>query len=128
MKFKAIATETQADFDAWVEGVKAGTHNVINNGVLDQAAYDKLAEYDADPHHKHEATPVQYYNSIEPNIFMDNVMKFMEDHGRVEMLEGTSFAPKMIHGDSNHGEMKHGEMNHESSEQSSHEMHMEADK
>ncbi|MGO2234319.1 ubiquinol oxidase subunit II [Marinomonas sp. UCMA 3892] len=133
MKFDAIAMETEADFDAWVEGVKAGSHNVINNGVLNQVSYDKLAEYDADPHHKHVATPVQYYNSIEPGIFTDNVMKFMKDHGQVELLKGTSFEPKMIHdgsnhGEMNHGEMNHGEMNHEASEHSSHEMHMEADK
>ncbi|SHE91816.1 cytochrome bo3 quinol oxidase subunit 2 [Marinomonas polaris DSM 16579] len=137
MKFKAIATETEADFDAWVEGVKAGTHNVINNGILDQTSYEKLAEHDLDEHHI-EPTPVQYYNSIASSIFMDNVTKFMKDHGQVELLKGTSFEPKMIHGDASHGEMSHGEMNHgemnhdemnhESSEHSSDDMHTEAEK
>ncbi|QUX90056.1 ubiquinol oxidase subunit II [Marinomonas sp. A3A] len=131
MKFKAIATETQADFDAWVAGVKAESiAGSINNGILDQASYDALAEYDADPHHKHEATPVQYYGSIKPGIFMDNVMKFMKDHGKVELLKGTTFDSQMIHDNSAHGEMNHGEMemNHESSEHTSDDMHMEADK
>ena len=132
MKFKAIATETEADFDAWVEGVKAGTHDVINNGILDQTSYEKLAEHDLDEQHI-EPTPVQYYNSIASSIFMNNVTKFMKDHGQVELLKGTSFEPKMIHGDSSHGEMSHGEMNHgemnhESSEHSSDDMHTEAEK
>jgi cytochrome o ubiquinol oxidase subunit 2 len=128
MKFEAVATETEADFDAWVEGVKAKSiTGSINNGILDQVSYDKLAEYDADPHHKHEATPVQYYGSIKPGIFDDNVMKFMKDHGKVELLKGTTFDSQMIHDNTAHGEMNHGEMNHESSEHTS-DMHTEADK
>jgi len=134
MKFDAIATPTEADFDAWVESVKAGSHNVIkdgvkvaNNGILDQTSYEKLAEFDLDAHH-HEPTPVQYYNSIEPSIFMDNVTKFMKDHGQVELLKGTSFEPKMIHDDSSHGEMNHSDMNHDESQDSSHDMHTEVEK
>ncbi|GAA0826558.1 MULTISPECIES: ubiquinol oxidase subunit II [Marinomonas] len=128
MKFNAIATPTEADFDAWVAGVKAGTHDdVINHAILDQASYDKLAEYNTDPHHVHVATPVQYYNSIKPGIFHDNVMKFMKDHGKVELLKGTSFDSKMIkgsmdHSDMDHSSMNHSEMSHESPE------HMEEDK
>ena len=135
MKFNAIATPTEADFDAWVEGVKAGTiPGAINNGVLNQASYESLAEYDPDPHHIHEPTPVQYYNSIESGVFMDNVMKFMKDHGKVELLKGTTFDSQMVHDNMNHGDMEHGEemnheeTNHESSEHSSHEMDMEDDK
>ncbi|PJE56284.1 MULTISPECIES: ubiquinol oxidase subunit II [Marinomonas] len=135
MKFKAIATETQADFDAWVAGVKAESiAGSTNNGILDQASYDKLAEYDLHAP-VHEATPVQYYGSIKPGIFNDNVMKFMKDHGKVELLKGTTFDSNMIQGNSNHGEMNHGEMNHgememnhESSEHSSDDMHTEAEK
>lgn len=133
MKFKAIATETEADFEAWVEGVKAQSiEGAINNGVLDQASYEALAEFDLDAHHV-EPTPVQYYNSIKSSIFMDNVMKFMKDHGKVELLEGTVFDSKMIHGNSGHGEMSHGDMNHsgmnhEESQHSSHDMHTEAEK
>lgn len=133
MKFKAIATETEADFEAWVEGVKAQSiEGAINNGVLDQASYEALAEFDLDAHHI-EPTPVQYYNSIKSSIFMDNVMKFMKDHGKVELLEGTVFDSKMIHGNSGHGEMSHGDMNHsgmnhEESQHSSHDMHTEAEK
>lgn len=138
MKFKAIATETEADFDAWVEGVKAESiAGSINNGILDQASYEKLAEHDLDAHH-HEPTPVQYYNSIKSSVFMDNVMKFMKDHGKVELLKGTVFDSKMIHDNSSHGHMDHGEMNHEEmnhsdmnhneSNHSSHDMHTEADK
>ncbi|AEF53137.1 ubiquinol oxidase, subunit II [Marinomonas posidonica IVIA-Po-181] len=138
MKFKAIATETEADFDAWVEGVKAESiAGSINNGILDQASYEALAEFDLDAHH-HEPTPVQYYNSIKSSVFMDNVMKFMKDHGKVELLKGTVFDSKMIHDNSAHGNMNHGEMNHEEmdhsdmnhdeSQHSSHDMHTEADK
>ncbi|NLQ17058.1 ubiquinol oxidase subunit II [Marinomonas sp. M1K-6] len=113
MKFKAIATETEADFEAWVEGVKAQSiEGAINNGVLDQASYEALAEFDLDAHHI-EPTPVQYYNSIKSSIFMDNVMKFMKDHGKVELLKGTVFDSKMIHEESQH---------------SSHDMHTEAEK
>lgn len=134
MKFNAIATKTEADFDAWVEGVKAGSiAGSINNGILDQASYDALAEYDLHAP-VHEQTPVQYYNSIKSGVFMDNVMKFMKDHGKVELLKGTTFDSQMIHDNMNHGdmehgeEMNHGEMNHETSEHSSHEMDMEDDK
>jgi len=133
MKFKAIATETEADFDAWVEGVKAESiDGAINNGILDQASYEALAEFDLDAHHI-EPTPVQYYNSIKSSIFMDNVMKFMKDHGKVELLEGTVFDSKMIHDNSSHGQMNHGEMNHSDMshgeyEHSSHDMHTEAEK
>ncbi|MDP5057609.1 MAG: ubiquinol oxidase subunit II [Marinomonas hwangdonensis] len=132
MKFDAVATPTEEDFYAWVEGVKAGSHNVINNGILDQTAYEKLAEFDADAYH-HVPTPVQYYNSIESGIFMDNVMRLMKDHGRVELLKGTVFDPKMIHDNSSHGVMKHdgmnhGDMNHGESQHSSHDMHTEAEK
>ncbi|MGO3344543.1 MAG: ubiquinol oxidase subunit II [Marinomonas sp.] len=132
MKFNAIAMPTEADFDAWVDGVKAGTHgDVINNGILDQASYDALAKYDLHAH-VHKPTPVQYYNSIKPGIFHDNVMKFMKDYGRVEILKGTSFDTPMMgdmkHGDMKHGEMDHSKMTHESSEDSSDQMKMEADK
>lgn len=127
MKFNAIATPTEADFDAWVAGVKAGTHgDVINHKILDQASYDELAKYDLHAH-VHVQTPVQYYNSIKPGIFHDNVMKFMKDYGHVEMLKGTSFDPPMMGGMKN-GEMDHSKMTHESSEHSSDEMKMEADK
>ncbi|SBS25458.1 Cytochrome bo(3) ubiquinol oxidase subunit 2 precursor [Marinomonas spartinae] len=137
MKFNAIAMDSEADFDKWVEGVKAGSiSGVKNNGILDQSSYDELAKYDLHAH-VHKPTPVQYYSSIQPGIFMNNVMKFMKDYGTVDILEGTSFdVPKMRQmknsnmnqGGMSHGEMSHGEMNHGSSEDSSHKMHMEEDK
>ncbi|BFM50074.1 ubiquinol oxidase subunit II [Marinomonas sp. THO17] len=108
MKFNAIATPTEAEFDEWVAQVKE------SGNVLDQASYDELAQ----PTENH---PVEYFGSIKPGIFHDNVMKFMKDYGTVDILEGTVFDTPMMrqmkqgdhhHGDMNHAEMDHSEMDH----------------
>lgn len=115
MKFNAIATPTEADFDAWVAGVRA------SGPVLDQAAYDELAK-------DSKNNPVEYFGSIKPGIFMDNVTKFMKDHGKVELLEGTVFDSKMIHGGEKSAHIGHGDVSHNESQRSSHDMHTEAEK
>jgi len=52
----AALSMTEADFDAWVEKVRASGEG------LDQAAYEALAK----PSSKH---PVTYYATVEPNLF-----------------------------------------------------------
>ncbi|WP_209327600.1 ubiquinol oxidase subunit II [Pseudoalteromonas sp. PA2MD11] len=68
MKFDAIATATEADFDAWVNKVK-------NTGsALTKQSYVELAkpsEYD----------PVKYYASVDKDMFHSIVMKYMQAHG-----------------------------------------------
>ncbi|WP_133010701.1 ubiquinol oxidase subunit II [Marinomonas flavescens] len=114
MKFNAIATPTEAGFDAWVAKVRA------SNKSLTPEVYAELAK-------NSENNPVEYFGTVKPGIFHDNVMKFMKDYGRVEMLKGTTFDPPMM-GDMKSGEMDHSKMTHESSEHPSDEMKMEADK
>jgi len=63
MKFTAKSS-SQADFDAWVAQVKAGTD------VLNEAAYSVLAE-------QSENNPAAYYASVEGDMFANIMMKFM---------------------------------------------------
>ena len=70
MKFNAIATPTQADFDTWVANVKAkGTK-------LDQHSYETLTQ----PSEYH---PVSYYSEVEQGLFHSIVMKYMQGHGEM---------------------------------------------
>ncbi len=70
MKFNAIATPTQADFDTWVANVKAkGTK-------LDQHSYEALTQ----PSEYH---PVSYYSEVEQGLFHSIVMKYMQGHGEM---------------------------------------------
>ena len=68
MKFNTIATETEADFDQWVNKVKAAPE------ALSGPVYEQLAE-------PSEGNPVTYYNSVKAGLFDDIVMKYMQHHG-----------------------------------------------
>lgn len=85
MKFKAIATATDADFNSWVAKVKA------SGTPLNPQSYEVLAE-------ESENNPVQYYSDVTDGLFHQIVMKYMQhynDWGK---------------GGNEHGEgMKHGE-------------------
>ncbi|MCU4675134.1 ubiquinol oxidase subunit II [Catenovulum sp. 2E275] len=67
MEFKAIATQSEADFDTWVAQVKA------EKTLLNKASYQTLAE----PSEDH---PVTYYGDVEPGLFHSIVMKYMQAH------------------------------------------------
>lgn len=109
MKFHAIATPTEADFQAWVDKVKA------SNKSLTSEAYAQLAK-------ESENNPVEYFGTVKPGIFKDVVMRFMKDYGPVEILKGTSFDTPMM----GSGSMK--SMNHEASNDSSDAKQTEAGK
>jgi len=64
MKFNAIATPTQADFDQWVSDVKA------QGGSLTKANYDQLALAS-------ENNPVTYYGRVDKGLFHTIIMKYM---------------------------------------------------
>lgn len=64
MKFKAIATPTQEDFDAWVNKVRQSKH------VLDDATYAELVK----PSERH---PVEYFSSVKPKMFEQIVHQYM---------------------------------------------------
>ncbi|MBQ4833155.1 ubiquinol oxidase subunit II [Pseudoalteromonas sp. MMG010] len=68
MKFNAIATPTQADFDKWVNTIKAGGNN------LTHANYVELAK-------ESENNPVAYYAKVDDGLFHTIVMKYMQAHG-----------------------------------------------
>ncbi|MCW3480321.1 ubiquinol oxidase subunit II [Neisseriaceae bacterium JH1-16] len=66
MKFKAIATATPGEFDAWVKKAREGK-------TLDAGAYQQLLK-------RSENNPVQYYASVTPNLFYGVLNKYMASH------------------------------------------------
>jgi len=64
MKFNAIATPTQGDFDQWVSDVKA------QGNSLTKATYDQLAKAS-------ENNPVTYYGRVDKDLFDTIIMKYM---------------------------------------------------
>ncbi|MFJ3000058.1 MULTISPECIES: cytochrome o ubiquinol oxidase subunit II [Enterobacterales] len=75
MKFTAIVTPTEGDFDQWVAKVKASSTNL--NATSD---FNKLAE-------PSENNPVEYFSSVKPNLFKETIGKFMGD---MDMHKGAS--------------------------------------
>ena len=64
MKFNAIATPTQGDFDKWVSDVKA------KGNKLTKANYYELAKAT-------ENNPVTYYGDVDEGLFHTIIMKYM---------------------------------------------------
>ena len=71
MKFNAIATPTEDDFEAWVASVKQ------SQTPLTSGAYKQLAE-------PSENTPVTYFSKVDDGLFHNIVMKYMKDHGSMD--------------------------------------------
>ncbi|MED5525462.1 ubiquinol oxidase subunit II [Gallaecimonas pentaromativorans] len=63
MKFKAIATANDQDFEAWVAKVKSGSKELTYPG------YKAIAL-------KQDHMPVEYFSSVEPQIYHQIVMSF----------------------------------------------------
>lgn len=74
MEFKAIATPTQDDFDAWVAKVKH------DGGALNKQTYAKLVE----PSEEH---PVEYFGNVSEGLFHSIVMQYMQSHGKLDYYE-----------------------------------------
>ncbi len=66
MKFKALAMDSQAEFDNWVKQVRAGK-------PLDAANYASLLK-------RSENHPVQYFSSVAPGLFYGVLNKYMAGH------------------------------------------------
>ncbi|MCZ8531622.1 ubiquinol oxidase subunit II [Alteromonas sp. PRIM-21] len=71
MKFNAIATPTEGDFNDWVASVKQA------QTPLTPASYEQLAK-------PSENNPVTYYSEVSEGLFHDIVMKYMKDHGSMD--------------------------------------------
>ena len=71
MKFNAIATPTEDDFEAWVASVKQSQTS------LTSGAYEQLAE-------PSENNPVTYFSKVDDGLFHNIVMKYMKDHGSMD--------------------------------------------
>lgn len=71
MKFNAIATPTEGDFNDWVASVKQA------QTALTPASYEQLAK-------PSENNPVTYYSKVSEGLFHDIVMKYMKDHGSMD--------------------------------------------
>ncbi|MFI0487872.1 MAG: cytochrome o ubiquinol oxidase subunit II [Yersinia sp. (in: enterobacteria)] len=95
MKFTAIATPTQEDFNQWVAQVKKSPNTLKNN-----EDFNKLAE-------PSENNPVEYFSSVKPALFKDIIGKFMGDmnmhkkgddmHKSMEMNPGMDMGEHAAH-------------------------------
>tara|TARA_R110000851_G_scaffold129525_3_gene262430 strand:+ start:72526 stop:73557 length:1032 start_codon:yes stop_codon:yes gene_type:complete len=74
MKFKAIATPTIGDFDAWVAKVKQ------QGSSLNVEQYKLLAK-------KSENNPVQYYGSVQHGMFNHIVMQYMHPDSNMKPMD-----------------------------------------
>ena len=93
MKFTAIVTPTEGDFDQWVAKVKASSNNL--NATSD---FNKLAE-------PSENNPVEYFSSVKPNLFKETIGKFMGDmdmHKGATAHEGMDMSQGMDMGEHAH--------------------------
>ncbi len=77
-QFRAIATATEDDFDAWVAKVRASSE------ALDAAAYEELAK----PSTK---VPVTYYSGVETSLF-DTIIEKWRDGGAAHHVPDTAEA------------------------------------
>lgn len=114
MKFKAIATQDQAGFDAWVAKVKASSKAL---STMDE--FNALAK-------KSENHPVEYFASADPKLFVNIINKFMggmSHGGHATPAAGSVDHEGMNHEAMNHdaapkaGAMDHEGMNHEASQE-----------
>lgn len=69
MKFKAIVTPTEKEFNQWVFKVKASTTK-----LSDTSDFNKLAT-------PTKNNPTEYFSSVKPHLFKDNILKCMGDMG-----------------------------------------------
>ncbi|PWC18536.1 cytochrome o ubiquinol oxidase subunit II [Brenneria corticis] len=89
MKFTAIATPSQQEFDQWVANVRASS-KTLNS--MDE--FNKLAQ-------PSEFHPVEYFSAVQPDLFRNIIRKFtgndmnMQHHG-----EGMKHDENMRHGES----------------------------
>ncbi len=72
MKFDTVATASEADFNAWIDEVKA------SGQALNTETYEALTA----PSEYH---PVTYYSTVKSGLFDDILMKFMQHHGRTPL-------------------------------------------
>lgn len=114
MKFKAIATQDQAGFDAWVAKVKASSKAL---STMDE--FNALAK-------KSENHPVEYFASADPKLFVNIINKFMggmSHGGHATPAAGSADHEGMNHEAMNHdaapkaGAMDHEGINHEASQE-----------
>jgi len=73
MKFKAIATKDDAEFQQWVAKVKAAPNTLT---TMDE--FEKLAS----PSENH---PVEYFSTANPELFKQIIDKFKMSHGKMDM-------------------------------------------
>lgn len=102
MKFTAIATPDQQTFDQWVANVRASGKTLNNT-----EAFNTLAK-------PSEFHPVEYFSSVQPQLFENIIRKFTESGG----------AQPHHHSE---GEEQKGDMQHENMNMSEHASHQGAE-
>lgn len=101
MKFKAIATRDQADFDAWVAKVKQSPKMLAT-----MTEFEALAK-------QSQNNPVEYFASADPALFVNVINKFMGDMKPGEH-QGMAHEGAMQHGDTMDPQaMDHDKMTHD---------------
>ncbi len=75
MKFKAIATKDNADFQQWVDKVKASSNTLTTMDQFNQVAAPS------------ENNPVEYFSTANPQLFNEVVDKFMAHDGNMTMSQ-----------------------------------------
>ncbi|MBT0728091.1 cytochrome o ubiquinol oxidase subunit II [Rosenbergiella australiborealis] len=73
MKFKAIATNTDAEFQQWIDKVKTAPNTLTTMDQFNQLAAPS------------ENNPVEYFSNANPELFAQVVDKFMSSHGKMDM-------------------------------------------
>jgi cytochrome o ubiquinol oxidase subunit 2 len=100
MKFKAIATQDPAGFEAWVAKVKQSPKQLTT--VAQFNALAKPTEYH----------PVEYFSSADPALFVNLINKFMGDMGQGEH-KGMAHGETMDHTTMDQQTMNHDAMAHD---------------
>lgn len=106
MRFKTHAV-SDSDYSAWIQKVKTA-----NTTVLDQATLKSLASYSlqgvaeaklANHHSDQNPDPVQYFSSVEPDLFQTVVNKYMvanhDGHAAHSQQEQEGSTPSPSHAD-----------------------------
>lgn len=68
MKFTAIATETDDEFEKWIQTVKSSGKQLVT-----EDEFNALAE-------KSYGYPVTYFGTVRPTLFQDTIDKYMDMH------------------------------------------------
>jgi cytochrome o ubiquinol oxidase subunit 2 len=103
MRFKAHSV-SQGDYNAWVQKVKTANTTVLDQALvkrLNDYALQGVAEAKAAGHHSSpDPDPVEYFSSVEPELFKAVINKYMvANHGHTKHSEHVQEGATPAHAD-----------------------------